>query len=82
MVGGNSSLLRGRRSCFSGEQGHENSCSCSKVRSVVVWLAQRRSSGALSLAGVGCAKGSWLTFQLEEKTFLQALGSIISTSSL
>lgn len=30
-----------------------------------------------------CAKGSWLTSsQLEEKTFLWALGSIISTSSL
>lgn len=49
----------------------ENSCSCSKVRSVVAGLAQRRRLGTLSVAGVGCAKGIWLTsFQLEEKTFL------------
>lgn len=49
----------------------ENSCSCSKVKSVVGGLAQRRRLGALSAAGVGAAKGSWLTsFQLEEKPFL------------
>lgn len=61
----------------------ENSSSCSEVRLVVAELAHSRRLGALSAAGGGCAEGSWLTsFQLEEKAFLEALGSIISTSSL